>query len=198
MCCATTWAERLPCKKEAPNPKLVWSLQLITWTQKNLQMKEKCSCVATMSSNMFGCEKVRPLNPKNTIPTIKHGGDSISLWGCFAASGSGAQILQDNLELSARRLGLGSSWVFEQDNDPKHPSKSRCRKCHWSWRLSLQVYINFRLYMKIHNCSQRPHLWGLPCLSTLFPSWLSFFSYILSPTFFSVFSVTPILLRVPP
>ena len=57
--------------------------------------------------------------------------------GLFAANGTGAlqrvngimkkddylQILQDNLKSSARRLGLGRSWVFQQDNDPKHTSK---------------------------------------------------------------------------
>ncbi len=28
-------------------------------------------------------------NPKNNIPTVKHGGGIIMLWGCFSAKGTG-------------------------------------------------------------------------------------------------------------
>lgn len=75
---------------------------------------------------------------KNLVPTVKHGGGSILLWGCFASSGTGKlfhiegimnsqvyqEILEENVGPSVRQLGMRRSWVFQQDNDPKHTSAS--------------------------------------------------------------------------
>ena len=75
---------------------------------------------------------------KNAVPTVKHGGGSVILWGCFAASGTGKvefvqgrmnstqyqKILADNVAPSVRHLGLEPNWIFQQDNDPKHTSRS--------------------------------------------------------------------------
>jgi len=60
------------------------------------------------------------------------------LWGCFATSGTGdlqreegtvdsvkyQEILGTNVMPSVMKLKLGRHWTFQQDNDPKHTSKS--------------------------------------------------------------------------
>jgi len=37
-------------------------------------------------------KKNAELHPKNTIPTVKHGGENIMLRGCFSAKGTGKLI----------------------------------------------------------------------------------------------------------
>ena len=75
---------------------------------------------------------------KNMVSTVKFGGDSIIIWGCFSANGVGKisvidskmnaqkykQTWQENLRSSVQSLELLSDYIFQQDNDPKHTGKS--------------------------------------------------------------------------
>uniref|UniRef100_A0A8C6VYB8 Transposase Tc1-like domain-containing protein n=1 Tax=Nothobranchius furzeri TaxID=105023 RepID=A0A8C6VYB8_NOTFU len=78
------------------------------------------------------------ISDKNIIPTVKYGGGSVMVWGCFAASGTGRlavingtmnstvyqNILKENVRPSVRQIKLKPSWALQQDNDPKLTSKS--------------------------------------------------------------------------
>ena len=88
-------------------------------------------------------------NPKNTIPTVKHGGGNLMLWGCFSAKGRGRlhhiegrmngaiyrEILGDKLP-SVRALNMGHGWVFQHDND-SDSKRSILRS--WNGLASLQT-----------------------------------------------------------
>lgn len=75
--------------------------------------------------------------PQYTIKTVKHGGAKINIWGCFSYHGVGPVVLiQGNMDqhqyvsilqnhmLPYAEENIPLRWVFQQDNDPKHTSRT--------------------------------------------------------------------------
>ena len=98
---------------------------------------EKVMCSDETKIELFGINSTHRVwrkrkakyNAKNTIPTVKHGGGNLMLWGCFSAKGTGRlhrierrmngamyrEILGDNLLPSVKSLKMGCGWAFQHD-----------------------------------------------------------------------------------
>ncbi|KAG2470219.1 TCB1 transposase, partial [Polypterus senegalus] len=114
-------------------PKSFWANVL--WTD---ETKTKVELFGRQMSRYIWRKRNTAFQKKNIIPTVKYGGGSVMVWGCFAASGPGRlavidgtmnstvyqKILKENVRPSVRQLKLKRFWVLQKDNDPKHTSKS--------------------------------------------------------------------------
>ena len=73
----------------------------------------------------------------NTVPTIKYGGGSITIWGawflmvlgiihyidCILDKMGYLNILKCSVKQSAQKLRMPPGYIFQQDNEPKHTSQ---------------------------------------------------------------------------
>lgn len=94
---------------------------------------------------LFGTDGIRYIrrpvgarfDPRYQLPTVKHGGGNVMVWGCFSRDGIGPihriQGIMDqeiymgimkNVMLPYAKDKMPRGWIFQQDNDPKHTAKS--------------------------------------------------------------------------
>lgn len=82
----------------------------------------------------------RPINKRYDvryqIPTVKHGGGNVMVWGYFSRNGVGPLVqIEGNMDrfmyenilkmhmLPYAKENMPPEWYFQHDNDPKHKSK---------------------------------------------------------------------------
>ena len=118
-------------KEHLDDPEEAW--EKVMWSDET-----KIELFGINSTHRVWRKRNAEYNPKNTIPTVKHGCGNLMLWGCFSAKGTGRlhriegrmngamyrEIMGDNLLPSVRALKMGHGWVFQHDNDPKHMAKA--------------------------------------------------------------------------
>ncbi|GFU01539.1 transposable element Tcb2 transposase [Trichonephila clavipes] len=82
----------------------------------------------------FGEKNKTALEPKNVLPILKHGGGNVMVWRCVAHNEAGnlafidnkmnalayIEVLRRNLLDGAKKSIMENTFVFQQDNDPKH------------------------------------------------------------------------------
>lgn len=94
--------------------------------------------------NLFSSDGIKYIRrPKNEryniryqVPTVKHGGGNVMVWGCFSRKGVGPlfhiesnmdrfayQEILDTQMLPYAKRNMPRDWKFQQDNDPKHSSR---------------------------------------------------------------------------
>ncbi|ETN98299.1 transposase [Reticulomyxa filosa] len=131
-------------KKILRQKRLIFAINYKNWTieeWKKVLWSDESKVSVFDSNDRQYCWRKRgePIQDSHVIPTIKHGGGSLMIWGCMTWYGVGFLCKIDNtLDAALYQTILGDEltktleWyqmekldiIFQHDNDPKHTAKS--------------------------------------------------------------------------
>uniref|UniRef100_A0A4W6DQP0 Tc1-like transposase DDE domain-containing protein n=1 Tax=Lates calcarifer TaxID=8187 RepID=A0A4W6DQP0_LATCA len=121
-----------------------WAQPHKNWTARNwkkiLWSDESSFQLYPPPDNVRVCRRPgEALSRACTVPTVKHGGGSIMVWGCISAAGVGHLTVCDGTLNSAKYCAIlethmlpsahalfrqGQNWMFQQDNAACHTSRA--------------------------------------------------------------------------
>jgi len=125
------------------NQRLQWAKDHRNWTNADWQKvmftdESNFELFPTPGHVMVRRRPGEAFKPECLVPTVKHGGGSIMVWGALTSTGVGVlkvcggrmnsvsycQVLEQAMLPSARQLfPQDQDWVFQQDNAPCHTSR---------------------------------------------------------------------------
>ncbi|GFW47114.1 transposable element Tcb2 transposase [Trichonephila clavipes] len=105
-----------------------------TLPERNLMLVNKFEIFTAPGIRKIWRKNKTALEPQNVLPTLKHGGGNVMVWGCVADNGAGnlaftdnkmnalayIDVLRHNFSDSAKKLSMENTFIFQQDNGPKH------------------------------------------------------------------------------
>ena len=161
---------------------------------KNIDFWKKVLWSDETKVNLFGSDgknyvrrpKNQEINPRYTIKTVKHGGCSLMAWGAFSWHGVGPIIKIDGIMDQFKYKGilenhmlpfaedhLPLTWIFMQDNDPKHKARSvtkwfsdqKIRVLDWPPQSPdlnpiENLWMNLKSSIKKENVKNKDQLWA--------------------------------------
>uniref|UniRef100_A0AAY5L5H5 Tc1-like transposase DDE domain-containing protein n=1 Tax=Esox lucius TaxID=8010 RepID=A0AAY5L5H5_ESOLU len=114
-----------------------WTIE--EWSKVIFSDKSNFQLCPTPGHLMVGWRPGEAYQPQYLAPTVKFGGGSVTIWGCFSKAGIGQiclcegrmnqakykVILEEHLLPSALKMFPNSeNWFFQQDNAPCHTARS--------------------------------------------------------------------------
>ena len=121
--------------------RLAWAKQRLNWQSADwskIIWSDECKFnrIASDGRTYVRRRSHEEYDSRCTKATMKHGGGSVTVWGCFSQSGPGpirriqgimnadmyCNVLEEALEKYADE-NMPLDWIYQQDNDPKHKSK---------------------------------------------------------------------------